>query len=172
MKCLSCGSENPVAVKFCEYCGTALSGQTAISHAAGTPRSAAQPVSAPSAASGLWPRLSDPIFHLWREPNGPSFRWLAFFFPVAYLAGYRAERAAIGLTFVFMGLYLAASILAVASAKLGGLFLFATVIFYGVKVAFAADRLIQREGGFQWGPAIGFQLIYMVLYGGLAVILE
>lgn len=171
MKCLSCGSENPVGVKFCEYCGTALAGQKATASTASPLRSAGKPASAAVPAT-LWPSLNDPIFHVWREPNGSPFRWMAFFFPVAYLAGYHAERAAIGMTLILLATYLASSILAVASVKLGGLFLIAATVFYGVKVAFAADRFTQRDGGFQWGPAIGFQLIYMALYGGLAAILE
>jgi hypothetical protein len=166
MKCLACGAELSVSVKSCDYCGSAVAAaatgaapHTAVAHLPGTDRTEAG--TAP--AQSLWPHPDDLIFRLWNAQPAHPIRWLAFFFPLAWLAGYGALRAAIGLALVFVAGDLVARLLTIAYAQ-GAAFLFTVlVIFYSYKVAVNADRLVPVRGPFNWAAAIGFMAAYVLL---------
>ena len=70
-----------------------------------------------SPAESLWPHPEDPIFRLWNAPAAHPIRWLVFFFPLAWLAGHGALRAAIGLALVFVAGDLASRLLTIAYAS-------------------------------------------------------
>lgn len=139
MKCLACGAEMSVPGKSCKECG------------------------AGARAQSFWPRLDDPIFRLWDAQPAHPVRWLAFFFPVAWLAGYGALRASIGLALVFVAGDIAARLLTIAYAS-GAAFLFTVlVIFYSLKVAMNVNRLVPERGKFNWAAAIGAMVAYLLV---------
>jgi hypothetical protein len=170
MKCLACGAEMSASTKFCEYCGSAAAaaaggGSPAAIAAAKAVPAAAQPraEAGKSAATSVWPHPDDLIFRLWNAPAAHPIRWLAFFFPLAWLAGHGAVRAALGLAAIFIAGDLVSRVLTIAYSGAAA-FLFAVlVIFYSYKVAVNADRLAPVRGKFHWGMAIGFTLAYVLV---------
>lgn len=166
MKCHACGAESALSTKFCEYCGVAV---VATAGAPPLPVRAAVGAAAPAsqsatAADSIWPTLADPIFHLWQKSGTNPFRWLAFIFPIGYLAGYGSERAAIGLGGMFLLASIAAKVLSALHVRTD-IALTVFVLLYSWRVATHVDSLAPRRTDFHWGKAIGFTLLYAIVVG-------
>lgn len=166
MKCHACGAESALSTKFCEYCGVPVAATAGAPPLPVRSAAAAQPTVAHSAAGAdsMWPSLADPVFHLWQKPGTNSFRWLAFIFPIGYLAGYGGERAAIGLGGMFLLASIAARVLAVLHVRTD-IALTVFVLLYSWRVATHVDSLVPRRTDFHWGKAIGFTLLYAIVVG-------
>lgn len=169
MKCPSCGAQATAGGKFCDYCGASLAAPAVVVPAAAVP--AAQRPD-PGAGSGrkdwqsYWPAPSDPVFHLWNQPPTNRFRWIAFIFPLAWLAGYGALRAAIGLALVFIAAGVVDEVLdQVLHWRWADLWFVVLVCVYSYKVSTNVDRLAPSRGEFNWITAFVFMLAYCVLLG-------
>jgi hypothetical protein len=170
MKCKSCGSDNSAALKFCEYCGVDLHSQ---SQTASQSQSNNQNLNSSSSDLNSYiPSSKDPIFHVWNKdfPKN-SFNWLAFIFPVAFLAGYGAKKPAVGAAFQIFLMLLAVDILYSAiglNLLLLGLHAYLLVLvpllFFSYKVSIHSDYLIGRKPEFNMVFAIVAQIIYTIVY--------
>jgi hypothetical protein len=166
MKCLACGAEMSASTKFCDYCGSAVAaaaGSAPHKAAATVAPVATQPAGGNAQPSSVWPHPEDLVFRLWNAPAAHPIRWLAFFFPLAWLAGYGALRPALGLALIFLVGDIVARVLTFAYVGVSGLLFAVLVIFYSYKVAVNAERLAPVRGKFNWGVAIGFMLAYVVV---------
>ena len=172
MKCLACSAVNQGGASFCEYCGTALSTKlSSIAVESLDPGSRALTPEQSFRIGDYLPSAEDPAFHLWNTalPKS-SFKWWAFFFPVAYLGGYGAKKSAVA---VAVSILVAALFFAVVQAvsyraatfAVWGLIGFVFVISY--KVAVHSERLIGTKPKFNYVPAIALQLVYVLLYSAL-----
>ena len=171
MKCLSCGAENKSSAKYCEYCGGEIASKPEQKQAMSNNnhKNSSEP-------NDFIPGADHPIFHIWNKSFSRNpFNWLAFFFPVAFLAGYGAKKAAVGASVQVIALVIFADIV---FASLGysfysiGLtpFIIALlpICIFSYKVSIYSDYLIGTKGDFNLGIAIISQIIYTLVYNWIA----
>lgn len=188
MKCKKCGSDVSRGTRYCEYCGEETGeasfraeqpderAKNAAYDGAVTANAQGNSVEgnqtsveiAQPGDDSFWPSISHPIFHVWHKPFGDSFSWLAFLFPIPYLAGFGSKAAAIGLAIVFIviggGTDLLATMLPFKWRHFGDIANLALIVFYSAKVACVSDELAPPGRPFLWGRAIGIFLFCLVLF--------
>ena len=168
MKCLSCGAENKASVKFCEYCGGDIKSQLEQRNVVSNNNK----TTSSSDFSDFIPNADHPIFHVWNKsfPRNP-FNWLAFLFPIAFLAGYGAKKAAVGASVQVIALALFAdiifSVIGYSFYSIGltpFIIALVPIIILAYKVSIYSDHLIGSKGDFNMGVAIIAQIIYSLVY--------
>ena len=174
MKCLSCGAENTASAKHCEYCGGDLNSQAkkVAPEKIDNNFHSNQAKAPESDLNSYIPNSDHPIFHVWnRDFPRNTFNWWAFFFPIAFLAGYGAKKAAVGASVQVVALALLTHII---FATVGyNLFeigltpiilLLIPICILAYKISIYSDYLVGARGDFNVGIAIVAQIIYTVIY--------
>ena len=169
MKCSSCNADNAPNAVSCEYCGEILGAKsrtTVVSAAANAP-----PGTSSLSPDDFAPSKDDPGFQLWNSKLPKNdFRWWAFFFPIAYLAGYGAKKSAVAVGVTILAPVLIFRIVHTVSWKAAAIVQLAMVaylLFYSYKVAIHADSLTKEKSEFNMPIAIGMQVIYTIIYSAL-----
>ena len=170
MKCQSCGAIVAATAESCEFCGTSLKneGKTAPS----TNQSAPVKVSSNSRNKPIG--FAEDSFNLineLKETEKNSFNWLAFFFPIAYLAGYGGKESAKKIAAVVLIPVFLMSIIRYFSFNLSStvaLASFVWTVYVYFLVSTRQERMVKKDKPFDMGSAIVYQIIFAVAY----VILE
>lgn len=176
MKCPSCSAENAPGATFCEYCGTAVGREPTKNEIfdKNTGAATAQTAQASSGAN-IFPNMSDPAYQVWTNKcNIPTndLNWLAFIFPVGYLAGYGAISSALAVIFSTAALFLSTGFLVgLSHGRLSALALVALVvsIVYTYRIAKRVDGILGKnrdKAKFNWGAAIGLTILYSIIFNG------
>jgi hypothetical protein len=182
MKCPSCSAENEPNAAFCEYCGTALGKMPTANQVydKATGSETAVAATGTSSNSGFWPATTDPAFQLWTNKSTTpenSFNWLAFFFPVGYLAGYGAIRSAVAVILSTLALFLFAGFVAGLAGQsfhtMSRIALLVSLV-YAYRIATHVDGIIgtsresRDKSKFNWVAAIGLTIFYSIAFNGIA----
>lgn len=159
MKCNSCGAVNGPSKSECEFCGVS----TVPDNLPGTDGSSNK-TSVPQITF-----FADAL-NLIKELNAtPSdaFKWMAFFFPIPYLWGYRARDNALKVAAVVYVPSVVIILLAVVSYRLATIAYVITIIwrfFVDYLVATRTKSLIPQGRTFDMGQAIIAVIVELVVY--------
>lgn len=171
MKCSTCSAENEPGVAFCDYCGSAL-GRKPTKAEVFDANTGSETVNA-SVNTNIFPNISDPAYQVWMSkcsiPTN-DLNWLAFIFPVGYLAGYGAISSGLAVIFSNAALFLIAGILIQLShGRWSALALVALVasVVYSYRIAKRVDGILGKnrdKAKFNWIAAIGLTVIYSIIF--------
>lgn len=171
MKCQSCGAIVAATAESCEFCGTSLQQQPASPPPAKT--AGTQTTSAPSSNAvatqkkvGFAEDALNLIKEL-KETESNRMNWWAFFFPVAFLAGYSAKESAKKIAVVVLIPVLVMSIIRYLSFSLAGAISVANlvwVIYVYYLVSTRQERMVSKDKPFETGTAILYQIVFAIIY--------
>lgn len=158
MQCNSCGSINPSTANNCTFCGSKLQG------------GGASGGSSSGGGSSINLSFFQDAFNLLKELNDlPSERikWWSFFFPVAYLAGYDAQRVAQQIAFLIIIPAIVIKIVFVHNWAI--LFRLSAIMlvwqcYMGFLVGTRHTKLIKAKTQFNMGNAVMYQIIFIIAY--------
>lgn len=173
MKCSSCSADNAPGTTFCEYCGTALGKKPTANEV--FDKNTGSETAQTASITSIFPNMSDPVYQVWSNkcalPKN-KFNWMAFLFPVGYLAGYGAIRSALAVTFSMVAVFLVAAFLSGSMGKhytyLSGLAALVSLVYF-YRLAVRVESILGKKPNkteFNWGAAIGFTILYMIIFNG------
>ena len=173
MKCSACGADNVPNITFCEYCGSAVGRKPTKKEV--FDRHTGSETAQSFVGANIFPNMSDPAYQVWMNkcsiPTN-DFNWLAFIFPVGYLAGYGAISSALAVIFSTAALFLTSGFLAgLSHGRLSALALVALIvsIVYTYRIAKRVDSIIgnnRDKAKFNWVAAIGLTILYSIIFNG------
>ena len=175
MKCQTCGAIVAATADSCEFCGTSL--EIAATKVPVTTMELAKEPHAvtPNLNAKINKKISfaEDSFNLITELNETEknqFNWLAFFFPIAFLAGYGSKESAKKIAAVILIPVFLMSIVRYFSFSLASMVSAATLIwtiYVYYLVSTRHDKMTKKDKPFNMGTAIFYEIAFVICYGVL-----
>lgn len=170
MKCLSCGAIVAASAESCEFCGTSLQSVPVVAPPANKSGSDEIPSTANPAVTQKKVGFAEDAFNLiseLKETEKNPMNWWAFFFPVAFLAGYYAKESAKKIATVVLIPVFVMAIIKYLSFSLAGAVSLASLawtIYVYYLVSTRQGRMVNKDKPFELGTAVLYQLGFGVIY--------
>lgn len=169
MKCQSCGAIVAATAERCEFCGTSLHNVTAPPAKKETAQTSSAPANTQVVAKAKVGFAEDALNLIkeLKETETNKINWWAFFFPVAFLAGYAAKESAKKIAVVVLIPVLVMSIIRYLSFSLAGAISVASLvwtIYVYYLVSTRQERMVSKDKPFETGTAIVYQILFAIIY--------
>ena len=173
MKCQSCGAIVAASADTCDFCGTSLSASNAVKMKS---KSVEHTSSSSSSDNNLGSTIQKKVsfaedsFNLiseLKETEKNPFNWLAFFFPVAFLAGYGSRESANKIALVILIPVLVMSIVKEFSYSLASsisVAIFVWTFYVDYLVSTRQEKMTKKDKPYNLGAGILYQVIFIIIY--------
>lgn len=172
MKCKSCGAIVAATADSCEFCGAPTIEVSVEASATAEEKSN----NLNSVSTDLNSKINKKIgfaedsFNLISELNETEknqFNWLAFIFPVGFLAGYGSKESAKKIAAVILIPVFAMSVVRYFSFSLASaisLVTFVWTIYVYFLVSTRQEKMTKKDKPFNMGTALFYEVVFVVLY--------
>jgi len=173
MKCQSCGAIVAASADACEFCGTSMSVSNSVKmKSKSEEHTSLSSTSDNNLSSTIQKKVSfaEDSFNLiseLKETEKNPFNWLAFFFPVAFLAGYGSTESAKKIALVILIPVLVMSIVKEFSYSLASsisVAIFVWTFYVDYLVSTRQDKMTKKDKPYNLGAGILYQVIFIIIY--------